>query len=278
MSDIGRIETVRPASFVDWPAIIGGGAIATGVSSTLLAFGSGIGLAVASASPTWRESSPWLWLLSGVFLILVALAAFGFGGYAAGRMRAPSALRTERETHFRDGMHGLFTWGLAIFITALLALAGAAIGASGAAPQGGAGPAASVASETALATELDELFRDARMPAADLELRRAEAGRILLKASSHDGVSVDDRAYLASMVAAQSRIRPEDAAARVDRVVAESKEALHRARVAAVLQAFMVAAALLIGAAVAWFSAIEGGKDRERGVIPVWRWSWRERA
>jgi hypothetical protein len=31
-----------------------------------------------------------------------------------------------------------------------------------------------------------------------------------------------------------------------------------------------IAAALLIGAAVAWFAACEGGRDRERGTFPVW--------
>src|ERR1043165_8614293 len=79
----------RPETFVEWRAVFAGAVIAAGVSITLLAFGSAIGLSVSSTAPTWRDSTPWLWLLSGLFLLFVALCAFGFGGYAAGRMRAP---------------------------------------------------------------------------------------------------------------------------------------------------------------------------------------------
>jgi len=32
----------------------------------------------------------------------------------------------------------------------------------------------------------------------------------------------------------------------------------------------MIAAGLLLGAAVAWVSAVEGGHDRERGTLPAW--------
>jgi len=43
------------------------------------------------------------------------------------------------------------------------------------------------------------------------------------------------------------------------------------------LRPVITCAALLAGAAVAWFSAAEGGSERERGVIPVWDWSLRRR-
>ena len=64
---------------------------------------------------------------------------------------------------------------------------------------------------------------------------------------------------------------------RVDREVAASARELHKARTAAVLQALFIAIALLVGAVVAWFSACEGGRDRERGTCPVWDWSFRRR-
>jgi len=173
MSDVYRAEPVRaqPVTaddlrtqpYIDWRAVIAGAILAAGVSFTLLAFGSGIGLAISSTAPTWRDSSPWLWLLSGVFLIFVALCAFGIGGYAAGRMRWPARLAASPESAFRDGMHGLFVWGLAILLTAVLALVGAAFAARTAAPSGGtAGPASSIAGENILANELDELFRSNR--------------------------------------------------------------------------------------------------------------------
>jgi hypothetical protein len=270
---------VREEPFIDWRAIVAGAVLAAGVSFTLLAFGSGIGLSVISTAPTWRDSSSWLWLLSGLFLLFVALCAFGIGGYAAGRMRARAAVAETLETRFRDGMHGLFTWGLAILLTALLALAGAAAASRAIAPSGGAtGPAASVAGESLIASELDALFRsDRRLLDGDIAYRRAEAARILLKSSSHRGVPDDDRAYLAALASHVAGVAPDEAQARADRAIAHSRDELRRARQAAVLQAFLVAAALLAGAAVAWFAAHEGGLDRQEGAIPVWDWSFRRR-
>ncbi len=111
MSEVYTADVVRPQPFIDWRAIIGGALIAAGVSFTLLAFGSGIGLSVVSTAPTWRDSSPWLWLLSGLFLIFVALCSFGFGGYAVGRMGFPARLAAGVESKFRDGMHGTLRVG-----------------------------------------------------------------------------------------------------------------------------------------------------------------------
>ena len=54
----------------------------------------------------------------------------------------------------------------------------------------------------------------------------------------------------------------------IDRAVSASADELRKARVAAVLQAFMIGAALLVGAAIAWFSAVEGGKDRAESRFP----------
>jgi hypothetical protein len=69
----------------------------------------------------------------------------------------------------------------------------------------------------------------------------------------------------------------DDAQSRVDHAITASGQELRRARMAAVLQAFFIAAALFIGAAVAWFAACEGGRDREAGAVPVWDWSMRRR-
>jgi hypothetical protein len=270
---------VRDDAFIDWRAIIAGAVLASGVSFTLLAFGSAIGLSVASTAPTWRDSSPWLWLLSGLFLLFVALCAFGVGGYAAGRMRARAAVAETGESRFRDGMHGLLAWGLAIVLTAVLALAAAATVSRAVAPSGGAsGPAASVAGENIIASELDTLFRSGRkLVDSDIEYRRAEAARILLKSSSHRGIPGEDRAYLAVLAGREAGVGADEAQARADRAISASRDELRRAREAAVLQAFLIAAALFLGAAVAWFAAYEGGLDREDGSVPVWDWSFRRR-
>jgi hypothetical protein len=277
MSDIYPAGAVRAEPYIDWRAVIGGAVVASGVSFTLIAFGSGIGLSVISAAPGWRDSSSWLWLLSGFYLVFVALCAFGLGGYAAGRMRLATRAPSGGESEFRDGMHGMFMWGLAILISALLAAFATLTASRPVAMSGGSiGPAASVAGETILASELDELFRSYRYPPPpNIEYQRAEAARVLLKTESRAGLSGDDRTYLANIVAMRAGVGDADANDRVNRILVESKDELHKARAAAVMEAFLIAAALLIGAAVSWFSAAEGGRDRELGRLPVWEWALR---
>lgn len=274
MSALGEPAfAARP--FIEWRAIIAGAVGAAGISFTLHAFAAGIGLAVLSTAPTWRDSSSVLWFLSGVYLLFVALAAFGFGGYIAGRMRRPLALG-EREAEFSDGMHGLITWGLAIVLTAFLALGLASSLASAAAPSG-SGASQSIAGENIIASELDELFWSDRPLRDDMSYRRAEAARILLKSSSHNGVPAQDRDYLATVISSLAGMPIDAARERVDREIAASRDELHRSRTAGVLQAFFVAVALFVGAAVAWFAACEGGREREAGEYPLWDWSFRRR-
>jgi hypothetical protein len=272
--ETGTTSAVLNRPYVEWGAIIAGAAVAAGTSLTLLAFGAGVGLSVSSTAPTWRDSSPWLWLLSSLYLVFVALCSFGFGGYIAGRMRYRTATTNVEEIQFRDGLHGVIMWGVAVAATALLTLAGAAITVPAAAPSGGRiGPATSVAGENIIASELDNLFRTTRhQDVTDIAYRRAEASRILLKVGGHNGVTNEDRDYLAGMVADRTGLSDADAAARTDQIIGASKDELHRAREASVLEAFMVAAALLLGAAVSWFAAEEGGRERERD--EVFKWSW----
>jgi hypothetical protein len=267
---------------IQWAPIFAGAVVATGVSFTLHAFAAGIGLSVASTAPTWRDSTAWLWVISGLYLVFAALCAFAVGGYVAGRFRAPVATPATmtvsgpaaRELEIRDGFHGLIMWGLAVLVTAVMALGIAAIAAP--APSGAAGAAQSVAGENTIASELDELFRSDR-DVPNITYRRAEAARILLKASSRAGLSNADRDYLSVLAANAGGLDIERAQVRVDRVISETRDELHKARVAAVLQAFFIAAALFVGAAVAWECAVEGGRDREAGRFPVWDWSFSRR-
>jgi hypothetical protein len=275
MSGAPDLAVVEPAA-ISWPAVIAGAVLAAGVSITLLTFGSAIGLSVSSSAPTWRDSSPWLWLLSGLFLIFIALCSFGFGGYVAGRMRRRFAATTAPEIEFRDGVHGLLVWALAVVIAAFLAVIGAAAIAPTMAPTA---PAQSVTGETVIASELDTFFRSTGrdVDAQGIAYRRAEAARILLKTGGHTGLSQDDRDYLVGIAQRDDGLSQDEAAARADRAIADSAAEIHRARQAAVMQAFLVGAALLLGAAVAWFASAEGGRERELGLLPVWDWSFRRR-
>ncbi|MGH7032129.1 MAG: hypothetical protein ACREFL_00190 [Stellaceae bacterium] len=271
-------EPARRGEFsIDWRSIIAGAVVAAGISFTLLAFGSAIGLSVASTSPSWRDSSGWLWFISGLYLVFVALCSYGAGGYLAARMQAPDRWAAETEGAFRDGAQGLVTWGLATLLGGVLALGTIAAGARLTASSAAISPSASVAGETILAPELDQLFRSERSApnTANIEYDRSQAARILLKTSSRQGLSSPDRDNLVTLVANRAGINGAEASNRVTSIIAKSAEELHRARAAAVIEAFLVAAALMAGAAIAWFSAVEGGRDRERGTLPVWDWSLR---
>src|SRR3954451_18238916 len=84
-------------SDVQWGPVIAGAIAAAALATVLHAFAAAIGLAVGSTAPTWRDASIGLWILSGVYVILVALASYGLGGYVAGILRerfAPPFIQT----------------------------------------------------------------------------------------------------------------------------------------------------------------------------------------
>ena len=88
-------------------------------------------------------------------------------------------------------------------------------------------------------------------------------------------MSNSDHQYLTAITGTIIGAPESDARAQVDDAVNHVRSAkLCTARIAAVLQAFFVAAALLVGAVIAWHAATEGGKDREqRHHYNFWDWS-----
>jgi hypothetical protein len=258
-------------SYVNWSAIVAGALAAAAVAFVLHSFAAGIGAAVSSTAPTWRDASFALVALSGLYLVLVALVSYGFGGYVAGRMRSRLAGRTPDETEFRDGVHGAATWALATLLTALLLFGGAQSLTRLAAPSTGtAGPSTSVGGENIIAFDIDRLFRGVR-PDVNMESTRAEAARILLSGSSHSGMNTEDRAYLIRLVTERTGLGQPEAERRVADVIARAKENIARARKSAVLLSFSTGAAALLGLAVACFAAIEGGMHRETSPSLLWR-------
>jgi hypothetical protein len=251
---------------LQWTPIIVGGLAAAAMSSILISFGATVGLGVSSTSPTWRDASVALFLLSGIYLILQALVSFGFGGYVAGRVRAPYASLRGDSGESRDGLHGVASWSLAVVLGAvLLAFVGASASRS---QQTGTNATAEPAN---LSYEIDRLFRSSRRaPNVDLSTERAEAGRILLTSSSHDGVSNDDRAYLIQQVGIVTGLAPPDAERRVDNSIANAKKAIGRTRAGSIILAFSTATALLLGAVAAWAAAVSGGRHRDGRPLPNW--------
>jgi hypothetical protein len=257
-------------TYLHWSPIFAGAIVAAAVSFVLISFGSGLGLAVASPSATWRDTSSVLALLGGLWLLLTSLAAFGLGGYLAGSLREAWSTAPPDAVEYRDGIHGLLVWGLAILIGAFLTLSASRM-AAGRADL--AAPTASTA-EPLLAFELDRLFRSDHLPAAtgnDSEIR-AQAARILTTAVGHAGIAQDDRDYLVRLVQARTALPQPDAEHRVDQAISQAKDAITKARHAAVILTFMIACSLLLGLPAAWLAAAAGGQHRDGTVVPhFWR-------
>lgn len=255
--------------YIQWTPVVAGAFAATAFGFVLVTFGVTIGLGVSSASPTWRDASAALSLLSGLYLILQAIVSFGLGGYIAGRVRRGVVATNPTEREARDGLHGLTAWALAVLLGATLA------GIVSAAAVNRLSSSASVGNRTTaeplLSYELDRLFRAPRRAAnVDMTGERAEAGRILMTSSSHSGVAADDRTYLVQQVQALTGLPAGDSERRVDQAIANAKTAISHARRSTVILAFSLAAATLLGAISAWAAAVAGGRHRDGEPLPAW--------
>src|SRR5215211_4607720 len=116
----GAPLVVRPGTYVQWSAVIAGSIAAAALAFVMHSFAAAIGLAVSSTAPTWRDASAMLQLLSGLYLVLVAVVSLGVGGYIVGRLRSRLEAGTADEIEFRDGLHGILVWAIALVITVLM--------------------------------------------------------------------------------------------------------------------------------------------------------------
>jgi len=255
-----------PLSYIHWGPGIAGAIVAAATSFVLMSFASAVGLMVASPSPTWRDTSVWLAILSGVWIIVVAVASFALGGYIAGRVRSTWNASTD-EVEFRDGVHGLIAWGLGVMLgAALLALSASTFAATNS-------PSAARDTDGApsfLSYEIDKLFRADRAAPARPEIR-AEAARLLMRGLGRNDLPADDRSQLVRLTSAVTGLAQPDAQQRVVQVLADARVAASQARRSAVILGFCLAAALLAGAAAAWMAAGLGGKHRDNEFAPPMR-------
>lgn len=166
-------------------------------------------------------------------------------------------------------------WALAVVITGLVAIASAGSTASKVAPlMTATGTTGATAGEPLIAYELDRLFRGDEQSDIDLSYTRAEAGRILLRATGRRGAPTDDLAYLTQLVASSTGVWQPEADRRVDNAILGAKTAVHKARRTAVILGFSAAVSLLVGAAAAWLASCLGGRHRDE-VAPSLSWHWR---
>jgi hypothetical protein len=251
-----------PLSYIHWGPALAGAVVAAVASFVLMGFASAIGLMVASPSPTWRDTSVWLAILSGFWIIVVATGSFGLGGYLAGRVRS-TWKAPEDEVEFRDGAHGRLEWAVGVVLgVALLWASASAIGSAASRDSG---------SQGFLAYELDRLFRSERRLEPVAPDVRAEASRILMKGVGRQELPSDDRTHLNRMVAGATGLAPPDAERRVVQVLAEARNSTAQTRRSAVILGFATAAGLAAAAAAAWFAAGIGGRHRDSEFAPPLR-------
>lgn len=216
---------------------------------------------MASPAPTWRDASIGLAILTGLYLILAAVVSFGAGAYVAGRLAwGEGASREDRD--FRHGMAGLVVWALALTFSSFLSAAVTSPIAHVLSPT----PAQSgSAGEPLIAFEIDRLLRTDRPVDEDiLTQARGQATRFAYTAAGRTGVTADDRAMLTRTVGLQTGAGP-DAERRVMEFTERATTSIRRARRQGVLMGFMTAAAVLAGAASAWFAAQQGYRGLQGG-------------
>jgi hypothetical protein len=271
-------RSALPNSYISWSPTFAGGLVAAAVFFVLISFAVAIGLAVSSVSPTWRDASVGLVVLSGAWVVLTAVGSFALGGYIVGRMRSTWRANTD-EVHFRDGIHGLLVWSIAVIIGVGLTWASTSTINDPMSKNNTAGSektaAISTSSEPSFLTfEIDRLlWSQNRTQTPDAETR-AEAGRILEKGLGRNDLGKDDHDRLVQLVSARTGLAAADADHRVGQILSESRNAAAKARQSAVVIAFTLAAALAAGAAAAWGAAVIGGRQRDENISPSMRFSW----
>jgi hypothetical protein len=261
--------------YFQWSSLFGGAVVAASCFFVATAFATAIGLAVSSASPTWRDASVGLGTLSGAWIVLTAIGSFALGGYIAGRTRLTWQGNPD-DIHFRDGLYGLVVWALGVMLGVALACASAA--SLSPVRQATGAPDASASEPSYLTYEIDRLFRSDSRPSADDPGLRAEAARILQRSLGGRDLGQDDNDRLVRMVATRANVAPAAAQQRVQQSIAEARDAARQARKNAILLGFTLAAALVASAAAAWGTAVIGGRHRDQNITPSMIFGTRRRA
>ena len=266
-----------PGPAVNWGAIWAGAATATAISLILFFLGSGIGLASISPWPQAGASATAFGVGAAIWLIVIQWLSSGIGGYIAGRLRTKWVNVKTDEVFFRDTAHGFIAWAVAtLFIASLVVVSASGVlrtatdatatVAAGVAQ--GAGEAVGGAADP-MAYFTDRLFRSPTAPVENAEVR-TETALILARGATADAFPGDDRDYLVQLVATQTGVPAEEAAARVDAAIADAqaaeaevRAAADDARQAAAGVAFYAFLSMLIGAFIACVAAVIGGRQRD---------------
>jgi len=290
--DTGPYDTVN-WSGISWSGVIAGALTAIAVTAIIVALGSGIGLSLASPFSSSPSGST-LTIMGAVWLVFAQAVGFATGGYLAGRLRANPGRWHASEVKFRDAANGLVVWAIGVVLSMLL-LAGAVskvTSAAGTAATVGtaatAGASTAITQPSSLDYYTDTLLRTnpqsqtsaagnaapgaapnggAAANGMSSQMQRQQVSRILPTAIGPNGLSADDRTYLAQIVSAQSGMSQDNAQKKVDDIVnrakADASKAADTARKDAEYFAFWTFMSLLFGAVCAALGGMLGGDLRD---------------
>jgi hypothetical protein len=270
---------------VSWGAIFAGAAAAAALSLILLILGTGLGLSAISPWAQEGASAKALGVGTAVWVIFIHLAASALGGYMAGRLRTKWAALHTDEVAFRDSAHGFLSWAVATLLTAALLTstvssivsggvqAGAQVAGSAASAAASAGADAAKSGDSGpMGYLVDSLFRGSKPPKgpSSPEQASAEVTRIFANAAVTGKLPEEDARYAGQLVAQRAGVPQQEAEKRVNETFnqiqtkkKEAREAADTARKASAAAALFLFISLLIGAFVASYAAIIGGRQRD---------------
>jgi hypothetical protein len=261
---------------LSWSGAIAGALGATAINFILIALGTGVGLAVTS--PYSGPSAGTMTIAGAVWLVFAQTAAFAAGGYYAARVRLGSPEVVTGASRFRDGANGFLVWAIGVAATAAIValLTVASLFGVGRAASGALEAGAAVTQTDVMNYYVDELTRSTQPGAAggNAQADNTQVTRILATSIRNGKLADDDRAYLASLVAARTGVNQDEAQRRVDDVFNRAREgvkqAADNARKAAAFVSFWTFMALLFGAVAATLGGILGGELRdEHDAVPA---------
>jgi len=280
---VGSKQDTIGLSFVEWGAVFAGAVLAAALSFVLLTFGTAIGLSATSPWPNSGLSAKVIASLAVFWTMAQQIGSVMAGAYVAGRMRSRWH-EPGHEAEFRDGLHGALVWAVAVLISAVLVFATA-----GAVARTGASLAEKAASSVANgSTNMDPILDIMLRPAGTAEVNiasaptaspqggpvraqgfdefRAETSRLLAGAVASGSLTAENRTLLARIVAQRTDVSQQEAERRVDDALSAARAAADKARRAAVIAGFVMAAGLILSLGAGWWAATRGGHHRDTSV------------
>ncbi len=271
------IESSKPA--IVWGPIIGGALATTGIALILLLLGSGVGLTMVSPWSGQSSSATTVGITAAIWLVVVQWLSSAIGGYLTGRLRTKWVKVHSDEVFFRDTAHGFLSWALAtVFVAGFLAssltsLAGASVSAANGITHTAMAAAAPIGRDEPTAYFTDALLRPAKTAGqaqSDTSAVATEISRILAHGAITGQIQDDDKAYMATIIAAHTGLSDADARNRIDAVLKQindtkvaAQEAADKARKAAATTSLVGSLSLLVGAFIASAAAALGGRQRD---------------